>query len=119
MQYDGGAIFWSPSKVQDARDRQVQKEEAEKALQLQKDEEIKRKEEQKAEKARMLGERKRMKAVAKEIRLQEQRAKAAAREEAKMAPQADQQLKMTSSKPIRASRRLLHLLLLLLRMRRM
>ena len=91
--YDGGAIFWSPSKVQDARDRQVQKEEAERALQLQKDEETQRKREQKAEKARMLEERKHMRAVAKEIRLQEQRTKAAAREEAKITRQANQQLK--------------------------
>ena len=92
-QYDGGAIFWSPSKVQDARDRQVQKEEAEKALQLQKDEKRRRKEEQKAEKTRMLEERKCMRAVAKEIRLQEQHAKPAAQEEGKIARQADQQIK--------------------------
>jgi hypothetical protein len=91
--YDGGAIFWSPSKVQDARDCQVQKEEAERALQLQKDEETQCKREQKAEKARMLEERKHIRAVAKEIRLQEQRTKAAAREEAKITRQANQQLK--------------------------
>src|SRR5204863_4016774 len=62
-EYYGGAVFWSPNKVKDARDRQAQKEAEEKALQLQKDEETKRKEAEKAEKARMLEERKRMRAA--------------------------------------------------------
>ena len=103
-QYDGGAIFWSPKKIQDARDRQAQKEAEEKAIELQKAEETKRKEQQKAEKARVLEERKRMRAVAKEIRLQEQRAKAAEREEAKLARQVDQQLK-NDLKQVRISKK--------------
>ena len=69
-QYDGGAIFWSPNKVQEARDQQAQKDANEKALQQQKEEEQIRKEAEKAEKARMLEERKRTRAIAKEIKLQ-------------------------------------------------
>ena len=37
-QYDGGAVFWSPQKVQEARDRQAQKDANEKALRHQKEE---------------------------------------------------------------------------------
>ncbi|KAF2279446.1 uncharacterized protein EI97DRAFT_362832, partial [Westerdykella ornata] len=33
--WHGGAVFWSPTKVQDARERQAQKDADEKALQLQ------------------------------------------------------------------------------------
>jgi len=68
--YVGGAQFWSPQKVQEARDRQEQKDAEEKALQDQKEAEQVRKEQQKAEKARMLEERKRTRAIAKEIKLQ-------------------------------------------------
>jgi hypothetical protein len=71
-QYDGGAIFWSPQKVQEARDRQEQKDAEEKALQHQKEENQLGREAQKAEKARMLEERKRTRAVAKELRLEAQ-----------------------------------------------
>jgi len=71
-QYDGGAVFWSPQKVQEARDQQAQKDANEKALQHQKEEDQLRREAQKAEKARMLEERKRTKAVAKELRFEAQ-----------------------------------------------
>ena len=71
-QYDGGAVFWSPQKVQEARDRQAQKDANEKALRHQKEEDQLLREAQKAEKARMLEERKRTKAVAKELRLEAQ-----------------------------------------------
>ena len=91
--YHGGAVFWSPTKVKDARDRQVQKDAKEKALQLQKSEETKQREARKAEKARILKERKRIRATTKKIRLQEQQKKKAQQEKAKMARQAEQQLK--------------------------
>ena len=43
-EYAGGAIFWSPAKVRDARDRQAEKDAEKQAQQLQKTEETKRKE---------------------------------------------------------------------------
>ena len=70
-EYNGGAIFWSPSKVQEARDLQAQKDADKKALQLQKEANQMRKEAEKAEKARMLKERKCTQAVAKEIKVQD------------------------------------------------
>lgn len=91
--YNGGAIFWSPNKVKEARNRQAQKEAKEEALRLQKDKEMKLKDAQKAEKARMLEERKRMRSTAKEIRLREQQGKDTQREEARIARQVNQQLK--------------------------
>ncbi|KAF1998854.1 hypothetical protein P154DRAFT_438325, partial [Amniculicola lignicola CBS 123094] len=71
-QYDGGAIFWSPQKVQEARDRQCKKDAEEEALQHQKDLDKIERAHKKAEKARMLEERKRTQAMAKEIKLQKQ-----------------------------------------------
>jgi hypothetical protein len=91
-EYNGGAIFWSPSKVQDARDRQHQKEVDSQLQQHQKSEESKRREQLKQEKAAMLEERKQQRQIAKEIRLQEQREKAEKREEKRIARQAEQQL---------------------------
>ncbi|KAF2000112.1 hypothetical protein P154DRAFT_576442 [Amniculicola lignicola CBS 123094] len=58
-QYDSGAIFWSPQKVQEARARQVKKDAEEEALQHQKDFKKVQRAEKKAEKACMLEERKR------------------------------------------------------------
>ncbi|KAF2272887.1 uncharacterized protein EI97DRAFT_445346 [Westerdykella ornata] len=91
--YNSGAVFWSPNKVQEARDQLAKKEAEEEALRLQKDEKIKAREAKKAEKACMLEERWRTKAATKELRLQEQQLKKAQREEAKIARQVDEQLK--------------------------
>jgi hypothetical protein len=92
-EYHGGAVFWSPSKVTVARERQKEKDEAEKSIQAEKDENKKLRAEAKAEKARMLEERKLMRQAAKEIQLQETRKKQAAKEEAKYARQAALQLR--------------------------
>jgi hypothetical protein len=93
QEYNGGAVFWSPTKVQEARDRQARKDADDKALQLQKSEEQKAKELQKQEKQAMLKERARLRLVAKEIRLQQQQAKAAEREEARITKQVEKQLR--------------------------
>lgn len=90
--HDGGALFWSPNKVQQARERQAQKDEAAEVLRQQKEDDWLRKEAEKAEKARMLEERKRMRSTTKEIRLQQQQEKQRQKEEAKIAKQANQQL---------------------------
>ncbi|KAF2274785.1 uncharacterized protein EI97DRAFT_476301 [Westerdykella ornata] len=63
--YNSGAIFWSPSKVQKAHDRQIEKDAEEKAVQLQKDEDSKWREELKLQKAALLEERRCERAAAK------------------------------------------------------
>ena len=92
-EYHGGAVFWSPSKVQAARDRQEQKDAEEKAMQLQKDEDTKHKKEKKKEKALLLEERRRARVAAREARELEKQKKAIEREEVKIARQAERQLK--------------------------
>ena len=82
QEYNGGAVFWSPSKVKDARAWQAQKDADEQLLQHQKDEEIQRKKAAKQVKADMLKERRRTRLAAKELRIQQQQIKAAKREEA-------------------------------------
>lgn len=56
-EYHGGAVFWSPSKVQQARDAQQQKELDEAAAQHQKDEAVKARAEQKQLKQQLLEQR--------------------------------------------------------------
>jgi hypothetical protein len=97
-EYNGGAQFWSPNKVQEARERQAQRDAEAEALQHQKEEEQLRKVHEKAEKARMLEERKRLRATAKEIRLQAQAEKAALREAAKLHQQSTQHQARASKK---------------------
>ncbi|KAF2736792.1 hypothetical protein EJ04DRAFT_521620, partial [Polyplosphaeria fusca] len=92
QQYDGGAVFWSPTKVQEARERQGQKEAEQERLQLQKSEHALLQEQQKKEKVRLLEEKRRMRAIAKEARQQEQQQKVAKREEEKVARAAQKQL---------------------------
>ena len=92
-EYNGGAVFWSPTKVKAARERQEQKEAEEKVNQQKKDEETQRREQKKKEKALMLEERRRLRLEAKEARLREQQQKAVAREEAKIAREVEKQLK--------------------------
>ncbi|KAF1961808.1 hypothetical protein CC80DRAFT_357101, partial [Byssothecium circinans] len=92
LNQDGGAIFWSPNKVQLARERETQKAEAARAERLQKEEDSQRRAIEKAEKQRALEERRRMKATAKEIRLQEQARKQQEKEDNRHARLAAAQL---------------------------
>ena len=66
---EGGTIFYSPNKVQRARDLQSQKEDEARLARLQKQEEKDRRNREKAEKARMLEERKRTQAHNRELKL--------------------------------------------------
>ena len=66
---DGMAIFYSPNKVQQARDKAAQKEEAARQLREEKDKDKLRKIEEKAEKRRQIEQRKRTRAVAREVKL--------------------------------------------------
>lgn len=90
--HNGGAVFWSPSKVQAARDRQEQKDLDEKELQHQKSEAMKLRKQQKQAKAELLEERRHIRAEAKELRDQERAKKVAEREERKVAQELRNQL---------------------------
>lgn len=91
-EYHGGAVFYSPQKVQQARDRQHQKELDEAAVQHQKSEAIKLRNEQKLLKQAALEERRHLRLTAKQQRDKLKAAEAAAREEQKIAKQAEKQL---------------------------
>lgn len=89
--YDGGAVFWSPNKVAEARDRQEQKDLQEQELQRQKSEAIQLREQQKLTKAQLLEERRLKRVAAKEERERLAAKKALQLEEDKMAKQLQKQ----------------------------
>lgn len=91
-QYDGGALFYSPNKVQQARERQVEKDAlAERNRQVKQDN-LKRKTAEKAEKAALVTQRKLARQAARDIRLQQAEEKRLQKEEAILATQANRQL---------------------------
>jgi hypothetical protein len=91
---DGMAIFYSPNKVQQARDKVAQREEATLKLQEEKNEEKQRKMQEKAEKRRQIEERKSMRATAREIKLAEQAQKRCEREDKRLSRAANRQLQI-------------------------
>ncbi|KAF9728467.1 hypothetical protein PMIN01_13600 [Paraphaeosphaeria minitans] len=90
--YNRGAVFWSPTKVAQARQRQEQKDLQEEALQHQKSEANKLRERQKLAKAQLLEEARLKRVAAKEERDRLAAEKALQREEDKMAKQLEKQL---------------------------
>ena len=89
---DGGAIFYSPSKIQWAHELQTEKEEAAQIIHTQKAEEKLCKEQEKEEKRHLIEERKRMKTLNKEMRLCEQQRRQHQKEEERQAKLANTQL---------------------------
>src|SRR5204862_1133515 len=89
---DGGAIFYSPSKIQWAHELQTEKEEAAQIICTQKAEEKLRKEQEKEEKRHLIEERKRMKTLNKEMRFCEQQRRQHQKEEERQAKLANTQL---------------------------
>ncbi|OAL52268.1 hypothetical protein IQ07DRAFT_505322 [Pyrenochaeta sp. DS3sAY3a] len=90
--YHGGAVFWSPTKIREARDRGEQQAYKEIKIQQQKAEAIRLREERKAKKALQLQNRKDIRASAREIRLQDQAKKKAEKEERKVTREVQKQL---------------------------
>jgi hypothetical protein len=91
-EYHGGAVFWSPRKVKEARDRQLQQELEEEQLQHQKAEAARLREEQRQEKRQAVQQRRTARAAAQLIRLEEKARKAANRASRQAARRAQQQL---------------------------
>lgn len=89
---NGGAVFYSPRKVQQARDLQKQKDEAIQLAKASKEEEKVRRQQAKEEKQRLLEERKRIRASQQELRRLEAEQKKQQKEEERLAKEADQQL---------------------------
>jgi hypothetical protein len=90
--YDGGAIFYSPNKVQQARDRQAQKEATAELLRQQKDEGTRRRAAEKLEKVRVAEEKRSQKAAQRDLRLQLAEQKRLEKEEENSAKEANRQL---------------------------
>ena len=89
---DGGAMFYSPTKVQHARDQQAQKDANAIAERHQKELDKVRKEAEKAEKAQKVEERKAIRANMKEWKLRKQAEKQQKKDEALQAKQVSSQL---------------------------
>jgi hypothetical protein len=91
---DGNAVFYSPKKVQQARDLQAEKEKAIQLTKASKEEEKFRRQQEKKEKQRLVEERKRIRASNRELRIQEVERKRRQKEEERLAKEADLQLQM-------------------------
>tara|TARA_R110002003_G_scaffold699_2_gene21084 strand:- start:4978 stop:6333 length:1356 start_codon:yes stop_codon:yes gene_type:complete len=107
--YNGGAVFWSPSKVEAARQRQEEKDEAEATLQHQKSEAIKLREQQKLQKEQLLEERRRRRVAVKEERKRVAAEKAVQREDQKLARALEKQLQQDLKTSQRSKRQSLKL----------
>jgi hypothetical protein len=100
-EYHGGAIFWSPRKVKEARDRQLQQELEEEQQRLQKVEIARNREDQRQAKAQAIEARRKTRAEARIVRQAEKAREAAdraSRAAARRAQQRLQQAQKTSQK---------------------
>lgn len=94
---EGGAIFFSPNKVQQARDRQAVKDAQAEANRIQKKEEKALREVFKAEKAKALEMRKAIRAKEKEKRLHDKEQKSLPKEDITLANLVNQQLQIETN----------------------
>lgn len=104
-EYHGGAVFWSPRKVKEARDRQHQQELEAEQLQHQKVEAARLREEQRQEKLRAVEARRAARAVARLIRQEEKAREAADRASRQAARRTQQQLQQAQKTAQRGKRR--------------
>jgi hypothetical protein len=89
---NGGAIFYSPSKVQRARELQAEKEHAAELHRTMREEDKARRQAEKAEKTHLMDKKREEKRLNKEIRLREQEEKKRQKEDDRIARQANLQL---------------------------
>ncbi|THC86978.1 hypothetical protein EYZ11_013576 [Aspergillus tanneri] len=89
---DGYAVFYSPRKIQQARDLQMEKEKAIQLAKASKEKEKIRRQQEKEEKQRLVEERKRIRASNRELRIQEAEQKRHQKAEKRLAKEADLQL---------------------------
>jgi hypothetical protein len=89
---DGYAVFYSPGKIQQARQLQSKKEAAIELAKASKEQEKLRRQQEKQEKQRLIEERKQIRAANKELRILEAEQKRHRKEEERLAKEADNQL---------------------------
>jgi hypothetical protein len=104
-EYHGGAVFWSPRKVKEARDRQLQQGLEEEQQQLQKAEVARLREEQRQEKLQAVQQRRVAKAAARLIRQKEKAREAADRASRQAARKAQQRLQQAQKTTQKGKRR--------------
>ncbi|KAF2825338.1 hypothetical protein CC86DRAFT_352726 [Ophiobolus disseminans] len=104
-EYHGGALFWSPRKVKEARDRQHQQGLEEEQLQQQKAEAACLREEQRQEKLKIVEARRAVRAAARLIRQEEKACEAADRASQQAACRIQQQLQQAQKTAQRGKRR--------------
>ena len=97
-EYHGGAVFWSPRKVKEARDRQLQQELEEEQLQHQKVEAARLLEEQRQAKLRAVEARRAARAAAQLMRQEEKAHEAADRAPRQAARRTQQRLQQARKK---------------------
>ncbi|KAF1357589.1 hypothetical protein EJ07DRAFT_128472, partial [Lizonia empirigonia] len=107
-EYHGGAVFWSPRKVKEARDRQHQQELEEEQLQHQKVEAARVREEQRQEKLKAVEARRAARAAARLMR-QEEKAGEAADRASRQAAHRTQRLQQAQKTAQRGKRRRLNI----------
>ncbi|KAF1357962.1 hypothetical protein EJ07DRAFT_180590 [Lizonia empirigonia] len=108
-EYHGGAVFWSPRKVKEARDRQHQQELEEEQLQHQKVEAARVREEQRQEKLKAVEARRAARAAARLMRQEEKAREAADRASRQAARRTQQRLQQAQKTAQRGKRRRLNI----------
>ncbi|KAF1359717.1 hypothetical protein EJ07DRAFT_165824 [Lizonia empirigonia] len=110
-EYHGGAIFWSPRKVKEARDRQHQQELEEEQLQHQKVEAAHVREDQRQEKLKAVEARRAARAAARLMRQEEKAREAADRASRQAARRTQQRLQQAQKTAQRGKRRRLNIVM--------
>lgn len=91
---DGGAVFYSPQKIQQARDLQLGKERAAEQLKASKEEQKVRRQQEKEAKQRLIEDRRKIRASQREIRRLEAEQKRQEKEDARISKEAAKQLQI-------------------------
>jgi hypothetical protein len=104
-EYHGGAVFWSPRKVKEARDRQLQQGLEEEQLQHQRAEAARLREEQRQEKLQAVQQRRTARAAARLMRQEEKAREAADRASRAAARRAQQRLQQAQKTTQKGKRR--------------
>jgi hypothetical protein len=104
-EYHGGAVFWSPRKVKEARDRQLQQGLEEEQLQHQRAEAARLREEQRQEKLQAVQQRRTARAAARLMRQEEKARKAADRASRQAARRTQQRLQQAQKTAQKGKRR--------------
>ena len=107
-EYHGGAVFWSPKKVRQARDDEIVRQQQAQQLQLQKAQRTQQKEQARLYKLQEAENRRVERERLKEVREKERAAKAAQKEAQKVANDAEKAIKLSQNGKRKASQSFTH-----------